>query len=283
MSAGLLQSWINGQQADQISALDRGFQYGDGCFETIRVRANTPILWQAHLDRLLRGCAQLSINIDSKLLQQEVSQFLQCNESKDAILKIIVTRGTGGRGYQPNPTSSCNRFLQLFHYTNSKPDAETQGIQCILCQHRLSSNSALAGLKHLNRIDQVLASQEIPPSCDEGLCMNQQGFVIEASKSNLMLVVAGQLITPALLDCGVAGTMLDYLSQRFTEQGMQIAQQKLTLDDLAGADELFLCNSVFGVWPVTKVYSDDAVFSWEIGPCTQSAIQIKKELFNHAS
>ena len=77
--------------------------------------------------------------------------------------------------------------------------------------------------------------------------------------------------------------MLDYLSQRFTEQGMQIAQQKLTLDDLAGADELFLCNSVFGVWPVTKVYSDDAVFSWEIGPCTQSAIQIKKELFNHAS
>lgn len=282
MSAGLLQSWVNGQQTDKVSALDRGFQYGDGCFETIRVRENTPILWQAHLDRLLRGCTQLSISIDSELLQHEVSQFLQCNEAKDVILKIIVTRGIGGRGYQPSPTSGCNRYLQLFHYTKVKPDAETQGIHCILCQHRLSNNNALAGLKHLNRIDQVLASQEIPPFCDEGLCMDQQGFVIEACKSNLMLVAAGQLVTAELLDCGIAGTMLNYLSQRFVEQGMQTEQRKLTFDDLINADELFLCNSVFGVWPVTKVYNDDAVFSWGIGPCTKSAIQMTKELFNYA-
>lgn len=275
-----LQSLVNGQQADHISIHDRGFQYGDGCFETIRVLANNPILWQQHLSRLKRACRILSLEVDFDLLNKELSLLLEINQSPDVILKIIITRGEGGRGYAPASISSCTHVLQLSDY--QVPDVR-KAAKVILCQHRLSANTMLAGIKHLNRLDQVLASKEVPDDFDEGLCLDQQGNIVEGCKSNLMLCIDDEFITPDLSSCGVEGVMLKQLIKSYAVKGYTVARKKINLKQLQMADELFLCNSVFGVWPIAEIYNADFELYWKSdsveGQYTCAAINWANEIF----
>ena len=284
-----MHSLINGRQENSISIADRGFQYGDGCFETVRLVASRPILFEAHLSRLQNSCMQLGIPLQLETLLEEIERLLNTNPWPHAILKITVTRGVGGRGYRPDPTCKSNRIIQLFEYSEAEPGSthlqnrNEAGVSVILCQHRLSNNRSLAGLKHLNRLDQVLASREIPEHFAEGLCMDQAGYLIEGCKSNLLLVVDGKLITPELSEAGVNGVMLQYLLDRYREDGLEPASSKFGIQVLQDASEVFLCNSVFGVWPVIKLSENDTVFSWPVGPNTQQAIHYKNEIFNAAS
>lgn len=286
-----MQSLINGQQTNLISIADRGFQYGDGCFETVRMVGAHPVLLDAHLSRLDNSCQQLGIPLQLTTLIEEIEHLLLTNCWPQAVLKITVTRGVGGRGYRPEQHAESTRIVQLFEY----PPAESlskisesgsniePGVSVILCQHKLSSNCSLAGMKHLNRLDQVLASREIPEQFAEGLCMDQSGHLIEGCKSNLILVKEGRLITPDLSDSGVNGIMLQYLLDRFREDGVAVETAKIAFQELEEAGEVFLCNSVFGVWPVIKLSGNDTVFSWPVGPKTQQAIHYKNEIFNAAS
>lgn len=276
MLDGHLQSLINGQQADHISIRDRGFQYGDGCFETVRVLSNKPILWAAHLNRLKHACSVLDLSVDFDLLQREISQLLQTKLTADAILKIIVTRGEGGRGYAPIKQAQCNRIIQLTDYV---APTTHKGARVVLCEHRLSSNSNLAGIKHLNRIDQVLASAQIPSVCDEGLCMDEAGYVIEGCRSNLLLAIENELVTPDLSNCGVEGVMLNHLIEEFEKQGTRIARKSISLAELKAADEALLCNSVFGVWPIAEIESEDWLASRYEQAYTVAALEIHNKLF----
>ena len=278
MSDGPLQSLINGQQAEHISIRDRGFQYGDGCFETIRVLANEPILWPAHLKRLKQACKTLHLSVDLELLQSEVSQLLQVNKTADVILKITVTRGEGGRGYTPPEQADCTRIIQLINY--AAPDTNN-GARVAVCQHRLSSNSLLAGIKHLNRLDQVLASAQIPAGFDEGLCMDEVGTVIEGCKSNLLLTIDNELVTPDLSKCGVEGVMLNHLIDEFQGLGTRVLKKTISLSDLNTASEIFLCNSVFGIWPVAEIKNenDDRRVSKREGSFTKTVLKIQRKLF----
>lgn len=275
MLDGPLQSLINGQQAEHISIRDRGFQYGDGCFETVRVLSNTPILWPAHLKRLERACEALHLSVDFDLLQSEISQLLQSNKTADVILKITVTRGEGGKGYAPPEQADCTRIIQLIDY--SAP-ATNEGARVALCQHRLSSNSFLAGIKHLNRLDQVLASVQIPTDCDEGLCMDEEGYVIEGCRSNLLLAIDNELVTPDLSKSGVQGVMLDHLIDEFEKQGTRVLRKTISLSELKTAGEILLCNSVFGVWPIAEIQNE----GWRIvsaeRPFTAAALEIQNKL-----
>ena len=276
MSDGPLQSLINGRQAERISIRDRGLQYGDGCFETIRVLSNTPILWSAHLKRLEHACKVLQLPVDFDLLQSEISEILQLNKAADVILKIIITRGEGGRGYAPSKQADPTRILQLIDYVS--PDT-CKGARVILCQHRLSSNSTLAGIKHLNRLDQILASAQIPADCDEGLCMNEEGYLIEACRSNLLLAIDDELVTPDLSKSGVEGVMLNHLITEFGRQGIQVLKKKLSLSELKTAKEILLCNSVFGVWPIAEVQNEDWRVAQEEGPVVTEALKHHHKLF----
>ena len=280
MPDGPLQSLINGQQAEHISIRDRGFQYGDGCFETVRVLANKPILWSAHLKRLGQACKTLHLSVDFDLLQSEVSQLLQANKTADVILKITVTRGEGGRGYTPLDQADCTRIIQLIDYV--APDTNN-GARVVICQHRLSSNSLLGGIKHLNRLDQVLASAQIPTNFDEGLCMDEGGDVIEGCRSNLLLVVDNQLVTPDLSKSGVEGVMLNYLIEEFAELGSSVPRKTISLCELKTASEIFLCNSVFGVWPIAELESDGWRIGLEEGPFTTTALVIQRKLFQNTT
>ncbi|PCI76506.1 MAG: aminodeoxychorismate lyase [SAR86 cluster bacterium] len=278
MLDGPLQSLINGQQAEHISIRDRGFQYGDGCFETVRVLSSKPILWPAHLKRLQHACKTLQLSVNFELLQSEISQLLQANKAADVILKITITRGEGGRGYAPTEQTDCTRIMQLINYV---APVTTNGARVVICQHKLSSNSLLAGIKHLNRLDQVLASAQIPTDFDEGLCMDEEGYVIEGCRSNLLLSIGNKLVTPDLSKSGVQGVMLNHLIDEFAKQGTRVVRKTISLGELKNADEIFLCNSVFGVWPIAEIQNEDWGKTRKEEPFSAAALEIHNKLFRN--
>jgi 4-amino-4-deoxychorismate lyase len=273
-----VQSLINGQRAERISIRDRGFQYGDGCFETVRVLSNKPILWSAHLKRLKNACKTLQLSVNFELLKSEITQLLQDNKTADVILKITVTRGEGGRGYKPPEHANCTRIIQLIDYVAA--DTRT-GARVVVCQHRLSSNSLLGGIKHLNRLDQVIASAQIPADFDEGLCLDEQGSVIEGCRSNLLLAIDNQLVTPDLGKSGVEGVMLNYLIDKFKVLDTRVLRKTISLRELKTAGEIFLCNSVFGIWPVAEIENEDWRMNREKRHFSAAALEIQNKLFRY--
>ena len=273
-------SLVNGQQSESIPLADRGFQYGDGCFETVRICKRKPVLLPEHLKRLRDTCLKLGLDFELSALLLDIDQALSSIESADSVLKITITRGGSKRGYKPQNPTDCTRVVQLFNYDSKPANDNGTGVSVFLCQQRISSNPDLAGLKHLNRLDQVLASNEIPQGYAEGLCADQDAYIIEGCKSNLIAVIQGELLTPDLTSSGVNGVMLQHLKQKFAADGQQVKPKKLRLEDLLLSEELFLCNSVFGVWPVIKLSENGTVHSWSVGSKTQQAIQTTHEIFS---
>ena len=273
-----LQSLVNGQQAENISIRDRGFQYGDGCFETVRILFKKPILWSEHLKRLKYACKTLQLSVNFDLLKSEVAQLIRVNKATNVILKIIITRGEGGRGYAPAVQSDCTRILQLIDYV---APSTSSGARVVVCRHRLSSNSFLGGIKHLNRLDQVLASAQIPADCDEGLCMDEAGYVIEGCRSNLLFAIDNKLVSPDLSKSGVEGVMLDHLIDEFGVKGIAVIRRTISMSELKRADEILLCNSVFGVWPIAEILNEDWRITLKEKPFTAAALEIQSKLFRN--
>ena len=247
--------WVDGMPSASVNTLDRGLHYGDGLFETLKVKEGRIALLDYHLQRLAQGCGRLSFAIPpTSALQDELRRAAQ-GQSR-AVLKLIVTRGTGGRGYAPPQHVAPVRILLLY----PQPDYPTvnweEGVRLRACDTRLGRNPKLAGLKHLNRLEQVLARSEwsTTEGAAEGLMLDEAGLVIEGTMSNVFAVSeAGVLITPALERCGVAGVMRRHLLEQAQRAGMTSQILDMTLDDLLRAREIFVCNSIIGVWPVIGV------------------------------
>jgi 4-amino-4-deoxychorismate lyase len=164
-------------------------------------------------------------------------------------LKIIVTRGSGGRGYkQPDPIQPT-RVLSLHPFPEYPPRYWTDGISARVCQTRLGANPALAGIKHLNRLEQIIARAEWQDNqIQEGLMLCADGFVIEGTMSNVFLIKDRKLYTPDLSQAGIAGIIRGLVLS--CGHGINTTVTRITIDDLLNADELFVCNSVIGIWPV---------------------------------
>lgn len=245
-----IQQWVNGKVVSELSLQDRGLSYGHGVFETLRIAGGKPLLWPEHLQRLLAGCQRLSI--PTQLLAEQLQQEMAALPSvEDGVLKIIVTAGEGGRGYrlpvQPSPT----RILQLMPVPVYPDLPAEHGIEARWCQIRLGCAPALAGIKHLNRLEQVLARAEwTDEHIREGILCGQDGYLAEGTMSNLFLVYDGVLITPDLHDYGVAGVMRQHLIELAGSAGISVEVKKLQPKDLLGADEVFFCNSLIGIWPL---------------------------------
>nr|MBS0020012.1 aminodeoxychorismate lyase [Gammaproteobacteria bacterium] len=257
---------INGQAASRLSFLDRGLQYGDGLFETLPVWYGEALCVHRHLQRLARGCQVLGIPMpDTETLQREISTLATGVER--GVLKLIVTRGTAGRGYAPPHHVSPTRILSLHPWAAYPPSYWSHGVVAHQCRVRLSRNQLLAGVKHLNRIEQVLARRECQTySCPEGLMLDTSGWVIEGTMSNLFLVTDGQLITPCLGHCGVEGVMRAIIMEVIrSERKVPLRVKAIRLPSLVAAEELFFCNSLFGIWPVQRF----ARRTYAVGPITQ--------------
>ena len=270
-----MDSWVDGQPADALSLKDRGLAYGDGLFETIAVKAGQPLLLERHLQRLAEGCQRLAIAVDHDLVRRELLAY--AGALGDGVLKLILTRGDSQRGYAVDPAAAPRRILQGNPPAAYPPVHAEQGVHLFPCTTRLATQPLLAGLKHLNRLEQVLARSEWQGSdCAEGLMLDLDGRVIEGVFSNLFMVCGGVLITADLRRCGVAGVMRGELLSRAGALGIPTEITDISLQQLQQADEVFVCNSVYGIWPVCAY----AALSWPVGPLTRKLQGIARALLD---
>lgn len=251
-SANLPAVLLNGRRQHGEFWLNRGMAYGDGLFETLPVIRGEPLWLEEHLARLQCDALRLGMDVDEAALREELAIVMRA-APQYALLKIVLTRVAAGRGYAP-PTRACDRLLQLFPSISPDRGHWRDGVRLMLCQQRLARQPALAGIKHLNRLEQVLAAGELRnPGVAEGLMLDVSGLVIEGTRSNVFLVKNACLVTPALEECGVAGIMRAKILEAASELGLSIRVGGVQLADLQRAEEVFICNSVFGIWPVTAL------------------------------
>jgi 4-amino-4-deoxychorismate lyase len=228
--------------AHAVPADDRGLNYGDGLFETALMRDGQVRFLDAHLQRLRDGCDRLQIDFPAELAADIATLS---GAHRDGVLKIIVTRGAGGRGYRPQPNTQTRRILTV-HPVPAPP--RSAGLTLRWCETHLSRNVTLAGMKHLNRLEQVLAQNEWHDSAiDEGLVCDTEGELVSATASNVFIVRNGVLMTPDLRFCGVRGVMRGQVLRVATELGMSCSEEPLWPHDLDDATEVFLTNAVRGL------------------------------------
>lgn len=243
---------INGEPASVLDTRDRGLQYGDGVFETIAVSQGKPEFLSRHLQRLQAGCQTLGFNPPKQqLIADEIN--LLCSRQQSVVIKIQVSSGNSARGYSRVAERLPNRILTRLAFPQRSQQLYDSGIKLRLCQHRLSINPALAGVKHLNRLDQVLGRNEWRcHEIQEGVMLDTDGYVVEGTMSNLFLVSSGRLLTALLDRAGVAGIIRSVVLEQAQHAGVPVAVKRITLKDLINADEIFMTNSVIGVWPVRQ-------------------------------
>jgi 4-amino-4-deoxychorismate lyase len=247
--------WLVNGQPTGVDPADRGLAYGDGLFETMGA-VDGHIRWlDLHFDRLEDGCRRLSIPAPPRAaLGQEIAAH--CPPQGRAIVKLIVTRGTGPRGYAPPEITRPTRVLAISAWPEYDAANYRQGISVRVCRLRLGENPVLAGIKHLSRLEQVLAELELKGhGAAQGLLLDTSERVVGGTNSNLFAVFGTEIATPALTRCGVKGVMRRAVLEAAPALGMRIAERDLTLEQVLGADELFVTNSLFGVWPIATVDS----------------------------
>lgn len=259
---------INGESKEHIEISDRGFQYGDGLFETIEVRDGLAVFLERHLERLNSGCQRLGIPFPGMdLLSLETSELSRRSTPNRAVLKIIITRGSGGRGYRQPDVIQPTRVLSLHPYPDYPDVYPEQGIVARFCTTRLGLNPALAGIKHLNRLEQVMARSEWnDASIQEGLMLDANDHVIEGTMTNLFYIKNSGLYTAPLTQSGVAGIIRRIIMTLASDHGLSVIEHEFTKDELLSADELFVCNSIIGIWPIRQI----EVAQFSVGPITQS-------------
>lgn len=247
---------INGVVGQRVDPQDRGLHYGDGLFETISIRDGRPCLWTRHLERLRLGAQRLRICCPPEsLLRDELGQL--ADGVAGGVVKIVLTRGAGGRGYRIPEPASPTRILSLYPAPTYPEAWQRDGIHARLCQMRLSACPALAGIKHLNRLDQVLARLEWDdPAIAEGLMQDDRGHVTCGTMTNLFVFDGERILTPGLERCGIAGTARGRVIAIAAELGIPVREAMVTRDMLGKARGLFLTNAVIGVWPVRRLDAD---------------------------
>lgn len=242
---------INGSFSHTISPLDRGFAYGDGVFRTLKMVRGLPEHWPMHYQKLVADCAAIGIVCPSaELLMSDFQQLYTPDEV--AVAKIIVTRGEGERGYAPPAITFPTRVI-VKSALRRYPDAiYADGVHLHVCETRLAHQPKLAGIKHLNRLENVMARMEWrDEAIFDGLMLDQQDNVIECTMSNIFARYGEQLLTPDLSLCGVAGITRQNIMGMIRALGLRLEVCKLSLERLLEADELIICNSLYGALQVT--------------------------------
>ena len=241
--------FVGDTRFDTVAANDRGVAYGDGLFETMRAHRGDMPWWDAHWARLRAGAERLHIPLPAETqVRNEAARLLS---GEDAILKLIVTRGSGGRGYAPAAVATPTWIVSTHPIP---PRASDEGVALRWCETRLAVQPLLAGIKHCNRLEQVLARAEwndpAAPDRDaaEGLMLSTEGAVVCATAANLFALRNDRWWTPPVDRCGVAGVCRDWALRE-----LDAAESRLDVTDIEQADAVFLCNAVRGILPVAKL------------------------------
>lgn len=274
------------QSIDIVDLHDRGLAYGDGVFETMLACDGRIPFWRYHHRRLLKGVEHLGITLDDEIFEKHCHSVFEAlkNIPQACVVKLIITRGNSARGYAPGDTKA-NIFTSIGVLSQNTLDQT--GCSVHLCKEILAEPVSWAGLKTLNQLSYVLASKErIHTAFDEGLMCTSQGHVIEATARNFFCVKDNCLLTPDLASVGVAGVMRDIILEQFVPKlKLNSEVRPLALDELFTADEIFLCNSVTGIWPVTEISDTygSRIQHWPVGQTTLKIQHLLKDLRSKSS
>jgi 4-amino-4-deoxychorismate lyase len=244
---------VNGEAHSEIPATDRGLAYGDGVFRTFPSRQGRPLVWRRQYAKLAHDAAALKLqtpNVD--VLEREVRAVSKDHEG--CAVKILLTRGSGARGYGYRGDEHVTRIVSAGPLPPRIAERQAGGVKVRLCSLRLAAQPALAGIKHLNRLENVLARAEWnEPDIAEGILCDTQGHVISGTMSNVFVVLDGTLATPRLDLCGVAGVTRERVIDAARRAGMPCVVKTLSWTDVLAAHEVFLVNSLAGAWPVCAI------------------------------
>lgn len=260
-----VQVYVNGVSRLCLDPNERGFHYGDGLFETMAIRQGAIPLWSYHWQRLAEGCQRLKLPVpDQTALEEKIDRFIK-NHPR-GVLKLIISRGKGERGYRISESQDPTQVLYLNPWPDYPLHYSEQGVHLKICATPLSMNPVLAGLKHLNRLEQILARNEWQDDIyQEGIMLNTAGHVVEGTMSNLFWVKDGQLYTPDLSECGVLGIMRQQILEKMNELERDIRIVAEPMTSLLQADEIFITNSLIGVWPVQAIEDN----KYDVGQLTK--------------
>lgn len=244
---------VNGVQHDRVDAADRGLAYGDGVFRTLLVRDGKPVAWHRHCAKLARDCLALKLpQPEADLLAAEVAAVGQ--KTGDHAVKIIITRGTGPRGYAPPVMVEPSRIVIGGSLPRYPDDFASSGVRLRTCALRLAAQPALAGIKHLNRLENVMARAEWnEPDVAEGLLLDAAGNVISGTMTNVFIYESGRLATPDLSQCGVAGVTRERVMEAARRNAVDCMQTQISMERLRAADAVILMNSLIGVWQAREL------------------------------
>jgi 4-amino-4-deoxychorismate lyase len=243
---------VNGQLNGGLSPQDRGLAYGDGVFETLQVVNGFVPLWHYHQERLLKGLKALAIEVPTEMLNLVVQQLLNeltrvCHEQTTGVCKIIVTRGDSQRGYSVVDGSSANVILN--YQPNSLKDSSDLCLRLTRCDTAIIESKTLAGIKHLNRLENVLSRKEVTAQgFDDGVLISQRGLVIEAVSSNIFFLMNDQLHTPKIELSGVSGVVRRLVIEELAESsGLTVVECDIEAGNFNHYTSAFICNAITGL------------------------------------
>lgn len=256
---------VNGAASDAFPAADRGIAYGDGIFRTLAVTGGQPAVWERQYAKLQRDCLALQIACPPEAeLREDLARIIAADP--DCAVKIVITRGVSGRGYAPPvPSVASSRIVMSFPLPAQLTEHARRGIRVRCCALRLGAQPALAGIKHLNRLENVLARMEWnDPGIAEGLLLDRDDNVIGGTMSNLFVVQEGSLATPDLSRSGVAGVTRERVVEAASAHDVRCEIMPISMDQVRQAEEVFLVNSLIGVWQVRELETA----AWQPGRMT---------------
>jgi len=243
--------WVNGAPGESISILDRGLTYGDGLFETIAVRDNKPRFLDYHLERLIQSCRRLGIPCPADVADEVLEIADGC---AFGTVKILLTRGVGARTYSPPEQPTPTRIIGLIVAQPPSRIVYQHGVKARFCRATVSTNQTLAGMKTLGRLEQVVARSEWQDAqVREGLMCADDGRVVCGTMTNVFYVDDGKLCTPDLSRGGISGVMRRVVMEQARLCGMDCVKVDIEPGNLRQAEEIFLTNSLIGIWPVSRL------------------------------
>ena len=243
---------INGKKSLGLNPFDRGLAFGDGVFRTMKIQNGVPKYWKYHYEILSHDAKSIQIDIpSSRILLNDVKKLF--SEPGDFVGKFIITRGVSARGYQFKKNIKCTRILLKNKFTPIQKETAMEGVCLQVCKQRLSKNSMLSGIKHLNRLENVLAKTELEKENFDGILLDSDGHVNECISSTIIMRVGGTLYFPSQHGAGVSGVTKKIIIDNIKYLGFKIKIKEILLEELKKSDEVVITNSIIGAIPIRKI------------------------------
>lgn len=282
-----LKVWQDGRllpaEQARVSVYDHGFLYGDGVFEGIRTYKGKVFRLEQHLDRLFKSAAaiRLKMSYTAKQLGEAIHQTMQANGQTDAYIRLVVSRGPGDLGLDPNKSPKPMVLIITDKIALYPKQMYEQGMSIITAKTvRTPSQSLDPRIKSLNYLNNILAKIEaLDAGVQEAVMLNYRGFVAEATGDNVFIIKDGRVLTPSL-DCGILeGITRDFVMELAAQQGLEVQETELRIDDLYYADECFLTGTAAEIIPITKI-DDQLIGAGRPGSITKRLTEVFHQRVN---